>query len=392
VEIRKIRRAELSRFREIITQAFVLAPNQVKHYLGDDLDLSATRALFRDGKMKSALQLLPGKVWFNQKAIPMGRIAWVATPPEERRRGYVRHLMEHCIEEMRQREFPISILFPFSFEYYRRFGYEHAGDWKIYTLDLSALSGIPTPPGEMVPAGPEKIAIINEIYETFSKGRTCSLVRDEQYWRKWVMMGAERKRHSYLWQSRGNIRGYIIYEIVDHGEFKRTVQVRELIALDHEARCGLLNFLFNHRSQAQKVILTVPIDDLTICYLNNPRMEVRIKPSFMARIVDLKSAWESKDYWPEARGEMVFQLEDSLASWNKGTFRLSVSNGQGKLEETQDPVDLSCDILTLTQIYCGYLNFEEAVAIGRVQIHDSRALELAHEIFRESRPYMNDIF
>jgi predicted acetyltransferase len=126
MEIRNIRRKELNRFREIITQAFVLAPHQVEHYLGDDLDLSVTRAVFRDGQMKSALQLLPGKVWFNQKAIPMGRIAWVATPPEERRRGYVHHLMEHCIEEMRQRQFPISILFPFSFEYYRKFGYEHA--------------------------------------------------------------------------------------------------------------------------------------------------------------------------------------------------------------------------------------------------------------------------
>ncbi len=392
MSIRPIRPDEVERFRRISSHAFVLTPDWEERLFAADFDLSTTRALFVDGQMRSVLRLLPMEVWFHQTVIPMGGIAWVATAPEERRRGYVRRLLKHCLQEMRQGGLSISMLYPFSFEYYRKFGYEHCGDWKTYTLDPKGLSGITAPPGEIVPVGPETIPAIDGVYAAFSQRRTCSLIRSESYWRDKVMKGYKRPRYTYLWRSKRMVGGYIIYEIIDHGDFQRTLQVRELVALDHEARCGLLNFLYNHDSQAQKVELTVPVDDVIVSYLNNPRVEVRIKPSFMARLVDVKLAWESKIYRPESKGQVVFQLQDALAPWNSGVFRLVVEGGRGTLEATKARADMTTNARTLSQIYCGYRTLEEAVESGRLEVHRPAMLEVGRALFHESRPYMNDIF
>ena len=206
------------------------------------------------------------------------------------------------------------------------------------------------------------------------------------------MKGYKRPRYAYLWRSKGAVGGYVIYEIIDHGDFQRTIQVRELVALDHGARCGLLNFLYNHDSQAQKVELTVPVDDVIISYVNNPRVEISIKASFMARLVDVKLAWESKVYRPEIEGQVVFQLQDALAPWNSGIHRLVVEGGRGTLEPTKARADMSTDARTLSQIYCGYRTLEEAVESGRLEVHRPAMVEVGRALFHESRPYMNDIF
>ena len=393
MEIRPIRKSEFDELKKVMMQAFVLTKERVNRWFTEDMDLSITRALFVDGRMKSVLTIYPFQVWFNARKIPMGGFSGVASPPESRRKGYTRKLMEYSLKDMKEKDFPISFLYPFSFDFYRKFGWEHASDWKMYSFDPKDLAEMPASKGEMLPFSKKELQLTNQVYNEFSKTKTCSLVRDKKHWLERVMASYERDKYSYLWKdSRGKVQGYIIYEIIDHGDFKRTVKVRELVALKHEARCAIFSFLRNHDSQAQKIEFRAPIDDPSAAYFANPRIDIKIVPAFMARIVDLITALESKKYPKELKGEVVFELNDKLGSWNDGTFSLAIEEGKGHAKRTNKKPDFSCDIKTFSQIYCGYIDLIQAASVGKLAVKNNNKLDKINKLFSEATPYLNDFF
>jgi len=393
MEIRPIKKSEFDELKRISRQAFVLNEERINRWFTKDFDLSRTRALFVDGQMESVLEIIPFQVWFNDRKIPMGGISGVASPPESRRKGYVRKLMEYSLNDMKEKGFPISTLYPFSFDFYRKFGWEHASDWRVYSFDPKDLGKMPDPKGEMLQFSEKELDSVNQAYNEFSKTKTCSILRAKKHWLERVMTSYEREMYSYLWSDyRGKVQGYIIYEIIDHGDFKRTVKVRELVVLNHEARCAILSFLRNHDSQAQKIEFRAPLDDPSLSYFVNPRIDIKIVPSFMARIVDLIKALESKSYSKELRDEAVFELVDTKASWNNGIFSLTVEEGKGRAKITNKEPDFSCDIKTFSQIYCGYIDLIQAATLGKLEIKNTNKLDKINNLFPQAIPYLNDFF
>jgi predicted acetyltransferase len=112
----------------------------------------------------------------------------------------------------------------------------------------------------------------------------------------------------------------------------------------------------------------------------------------MLRIIDMKKAFEFKRYSPELKGEVVFKVEDQLAPWNDGTFSLVVEKGEARLNKTSKLYQFSCDIRTISQIYCGYLDLIQAANIGQLTIKNNTDLLKINKYFRESTPYMSDRF
>jgi predicted acetyltransferase len=219
MKIRPIKKSEFDELKRISKQAFVLNEERIDRWFTKDFDLSRTRALFVDGRMQSVLEIIPFQVWFNDKKMPMGGISGVASPPESRRKGYVRKLMEYSLKDMKERGFPISTLYPFSFDFYRKFGWEHASDWRVYSFDPKDLGEIPVPKGEMLRFSEKELKSVNHAYNEFSKTKTCSILREKKHWLERIMKSYEREMYSYLWRDyRGRVQGYIIYEIIDHGE------------------------------------------------------------------------------------------------------------------------------------------------------------------------------
>src|SRR5947207_248211 len=70
-------------------------------------------------------------------ALPMGGICHVATLAAERNKGYASALMRDALRAMRAQGLCTSVLFPFSFRYYRKFGYELAGNHCQFVAELA---------------------------------------------------------------------------------------------------------------------------------------------------------------------------------------------------------------------------------------------------------------
>jgi len=74
----------------------------------------------------------------------MGGIAYVATHPAYRRRGYAGELVHAALGGMRERGVHLSMLHPFAHSFYRRYGWELATEAISYRLkptDLPTSSG-----------------------------------------------------------------------------------------------------------------------------------------------------------------------------------------------------------------------------------------------------------
>ena len=91
----------------------------------------------REGRVISALQILPYTLCYYGEMIPVGYICGVSTLPEERGKGYMKQLMAQAEVELKRRGLALATLIPaepWLFDYYARMGYTTAFDygWKRY--------------------------------------------------------------------------------------------------------------------------------------------------------------------------------------------------------------------------------------------------------------------
>lgn len=90
----------------------------------------------KDGKIVSALLIVPYTMTYWGSEISVGYISGVCTAPKERGQGLMRQLLRKTFEEMERREIAISALIPaepWLFEYYRKQGYTEAFDYSMET-------------------------------------------------------------------------------------------------------------------------------------------------------------------------------------------------------------------------------------------------------------------
>ena len=77
---------------------------------------------------------------FGGKYLRTLAVGGLGTLPEYRRQGCVRFLFEEAFKLAPERGWVVSLLHPFSFSYYRKFGYEKIADHKILEFPMAALA------------------------------------------------------------------------------------------------------------------------------------------------------------------------------------------------------------------------------------------------------------
>lgn len=90
----------------------------------------------RDGKIVSALQMLPYTMMYLGTEIQVAYISGACTVPEYRGQGLMRQLLQEAFEEMRKRNVTLTALIPadpWLFDYYREQGYTETFDYSLET-------------------------------------------------------------------------------------------------------------------------------------------------------------------------------------------------------------------------------------------------------------------
>lgn len=354
---------------------FEVAPEQLQERLGR-IKPEQTWGAFIDGKLAAKLIILPFQTYIQGKVFEMGGIAGVATWPEYRRHGLIRKLLLNSLIQMKERGQSVSYLAPFSFAFYRKFGWEAFTDCKKYELDFKQVEIFAQASGRIERIG-QDWELLDRIYSAYAVRYNGMLKRSEDWWKNTLFV-IRKGTSAVFYDMSGAATGYIMYEVKD-----RKLRVHELVALDDNARRGLWNFIANHDSMADKLIWEAPMDDQLPYLLSNPRFKQEIIPLLMARIVDLTAFVESYPFNASVAGkELTLQVSDPCAPWNDGTFRLAFDGtGAGRVTRTSggEQPDIATDIQTLTVLLFSYQRPAFLKTIGRLQAEDQvvRLLEAA---------------
>jgi len=312
---------------------------------------------FIDGKLAAKVAVHPMRIWLNDRVIPTGGIAGVASWPEYRRQGLVRQLLLHALGAMREQGLSVSFLHPFSIPFYRKFGWEVVADSVLLEFPPDKCKGFGMR-GDMrrIERPLEELALLNRLRRTYAARFNTMNDRDDAWWEERVLTS---DRYCFVCEdAAGEPQGYIVFSLRD-----RLMNIAEWIWLNREAREGMLQFIANHDSMADKVQLRVPASDRLPFLLGDPRITQTRMPHVMGRIVDVRAFVGEYAFLPGGGATRLrLRITDEAAPWNAGEFLLSIgADGRGSLEPAADGADavgsdepaLACDIRALSAALLG---------------------------------------
>ena len=409
----------IEEFREITSDAFAPQHGPGVPDPSGRPELGGHRGVFQGDDLVAVCQqyYLPARVrgeWHDA-----GLLSAVATPPEHRRRGYARTLLTGSLDEYHDRGVTISLLWPFDYGFYGRYGWGRTNEYVTVEVPVEELPvDVDRSLGSFEGIEPDEGPRLDPAYQTHAERYALSIDRTADWWERQILWSHEYTPYTYAYVRDGEVRGYVVYRIEQTGDSRddRTLTVRE-IAWDHfEVYRRLLAFVRDHDAQVTTVRLQLPVDTPVFDLVSDPTtIEYRVHPGPMARIVDVVTALDGLPS-NEAAGTITLRVEDSLADWNDETFTVDATGGlvscttdsddatantsdsddatantSDSDDATRERSDATVDIRTLSRLYVGSITATEARSLGLLD-GSATAVQFLDTLFPEQSVYLRDPF
>lgn len=409
IEVDTARYDELDAMIGLMAEAFGLPsrPAREVFYADPYFAIENKRVLRVQGRMVSCLTIMDSLCWIGGAQVRLAGIAGVVTLPDERNKGYAGKLLQATLSLLRERGYPLSALFPFSFPYYRKFGWERAGDAARFLITPDRL--LPYPEYRYVrPAHPGDIPQLEMLYRALTEQRTFHCLRDAKRWR-YVL---DNVKERWVYSPDGlHVEGYLLYEPKEMRlpegadgtdiTLPPTLRVLEMRSATAAARRGLLGFLAAQQNYSC-IEFEAPVEDLAangllelIGYESDALCNIEIVPVLMARVVHLARLAEAlRPNWVGFEGDLVLEMRDSRATPPESAALISGSGGQTLVRELiSDECPrfadrLSGDVRAWSQVLTGYRAGDDACALNLLQPSTPHAAELSAQLFPARAPYL----
>jgi predicted acetyltransferase len=391
---RSIAESDYERYIAIVEQAYGNEPAIIRRWLEFDRP-SELRGVYADGRLVTQMELYPLTLLAGRTTLPVAGIGSVATPPEERRRGYVAYLLQEACAEMRERGMHLALLGAFKDSFYGRYGWATISERRNYRGSPEQFAHFRGKSGQVVSVGADAVAELDAIYRGALRGRIGPFARTEFWWRNFVLGDAywQSRNQAFVWRDEsGQARSYVIYRMKQEGQ-QRVLRCREIVALDPQARQQILGFLSNFDSQVEQISFNAPTDAPVNLLFPNP-LECTAEPWFLARVIDVAALLSAYPYPKECRGRLTLAITDSWLAHNQGVFAIEVADGAGSCTKLADDhaAELHCDIRVLGQLISRHVRPRIAAAFGLINAPDRTALAFADELFAGLAPFLADDF
>jgi predicted acetyltransferase len=295
----------------------------------------------------------------------------VASPPEHRRGGNVRRLLEHSLAEYRERGEPLSLLWPFSTPFYGQYGWATTNRYAVHDVDAGSLSfATESDAGDAVQferASADDWAVLDQI-DARAWTQTLAIDRGEDFWRHRVFESWGTDPVSYVGYRDGEPVAYLTYTIED-GDDGRRMSVSYFGAVDHDAVLAVLSFCHAHDSQVELVRLKTPVEWPVRYLVADPdEVETELRTGGMARVVDAVAALEAVPV-QTVDAEVVFDLDDPLVDWHEDPVALAVAGGDATAARVPDAQpDVALDVGAFTQCLLGTRPASDLARTGDLQV------------------------
>ena len=406
MEIRKIERGDHQEMRRLYAYCYnrpteTLDPPQAQGESGvqPPPPFRDCWGVFDKGRLMSAMGSYAQRVFHDGDSVPNAGIGGVATFPEYRRQGHVRKLFAHLFPQMRDLGQAFSSLYPFSFAYYRLFGYELAyssAKWKVPASELALRDD-----GGTMELVTEPNAEVEALYRDFARPRNLAMDRSPADWAKRIS-NVPHKTQSFYYLCRDRNGAPIAcfqFKAEDHEYHNIDLVIQDTAWRGSEGLSALLSraALFHPRALTAQFHLPsdVPLD----ARIADPyTIERNIRATLMVRIVDAEIALRSTRF--PGRGSLRIGIRDDVLDWNQGAFQVEWDAGETKVSRAKASrtttsgsmaeAELSLDVRTLAPLLVGYLGGEDLVDQGLADSSLSR--DTLASIFNRKALWQNDGF
>ena len=160
---------DISQIKELWQYCFDDSPEFVEWFFENRYKSEYALAYYDGDKISSALQLLPYTIMLRGRQMDTSYLVGMSTWPEYRGRGDAAALIRHSLELMRGRQEWVSILLPFRYDFYRKYGWEICCEHLMYKGNNELFSSPGRISGEIIPVSFDKIDVLNECYREFMR-------------------------------------------------------------------------------------------------------------------------------------------------------------------------------------------------------------------------------
>jgi len=314
--------------------------------------------------MQATCQMYDVSLSFGSGVIlPATVISSISCAPAARGRGYGGAVLKYMLGHMREAGQVLTILSPFNYAYYRKFGW----DWIKVSRTYRVLSRV-------LPVGPETDHVraatsadrsdIKATYEQFSSRYRGMAVRDEAEWNLILSSNKVRVSYVYVFEIDDMIEGYLV---VREGGPDETY-LPEFITVTPRALRGLLGLLRRLETQTNLFYWYAPENDGLWSHFLHREIYTNVWVDFQGRVVDLAASLQFLKPDPTISGSLTLHIEDSCAPWNQGIWDLSFANGVVAVRSTTKEAQVSMDIQAFSQAFFGGLPLTSLREQRRVEV------------------------
>jgi len=345
-----------------------------------------------EGRLLSSMLVIPAELRINNHHVKAGIIGNVITLPEVRNARCVRKIFEVTMEEMKNDGIVYSLLYPFSFTFYRKFGYERAYSRPRATFPISELARFPYPDGMRVHDKGGPWADFALVYDAFAKDKNLAVVRGEKEWTRILNRDPHKNREfSYIhYNELGKPDGYVLYKSEVKDASAMRMRISELTWTCKAGLEAMLGFIHGLRSEYSEVSCFFPTEfDPHNLVEDHGLMSVNPDAHIMNRVVNVHTALSLVDA-PTGTGSVIIGITDKFIQSNTGSYGISWEGGGLRVEPSNQPPDIEMDVETLVQLTTGYLTPAQVAYRKDVAIH-GKMKELA-ALFPKKDLYMMEAF
>lgn len=349
-------------------------------------DVDAPVATF--GDFVKTINIGPGRL------LPAHLITFVTVRPTHRRRGLLRRMMSHNLDQAVAAGHALALLTVTEGGIYGRFGFGAATFTNSVTVESDHRFQMTTEPAGTVEVA--EASVLTEIgprvFAAFHQGQPGSVERTHESWG--MIAGTfdpetgepdPKVRAALHYDPAGEIDGFVSYK-VERSEGSRRIEVLDLVAAGADAYLGLWRYLASVDLVTKVIYHEAPLHDPLPWALADPRVVGVTGRSdvLWVRVLDVAKALEQRGY--TADGSVTLRVDDPMG-YTDGTFRLDVAGGKGSVRQVgEDEAEVRVNIAELGSLYLGGVQPTVLAAAGRITEISAGAVGRLERLLQPERP------
>jgi len=328
-------------------------------------------------------------------SLPTAGVTWVSVSGTHRRRGILRRLMAHQLDEVAERGEPLAALTASESAIYGRFGYGLA-TFRAKLVVESRRVRFRTDFGDdgLVRYADASTArkVEPALYEGMRRTQPGTVSRGDAWWdfvfadTPSIRDGATALFHAI------HPDGFVSYRVagaMGGGSFTNRVLVRELVSITPEAHASLWRFLLGLDLVHEVEWYRAPRNETLSWLVDDPR-RVRteaVDDDVWLRLVDVERAFAARGYSTDDR--LVVDVVDDFRPATSGRYEIEGGPDGGECRRTTKEPDLVLDVADLGSLYLGGVDASVLAAAGRIDERTPGAVRRADRFFASDPPPHN---